>query len=104
MYEGVVYSSVRKFDVCWTGSNVGAYYKAGCYCQVNNITGDKYDGTGACQVSFYAASQPILSKTRFAFGPLFPSNSPVITPNSKTPTIVPSLKPSVQSVSIFDTG
>ena len=95
-YDGVVYSSVRKFDVCWTGTNVGAYYKAGCYCQVNNVTG-KYDGTGACQVSFYTVSQPILSKTRFASGPLFPSTNPTtVAPSSKLPTNAPSSLPSVK--------
>lgn len=95
-YNGVEYSSTRMFDICWTSSNVGAYYKAGCYCQVNNLTG-KYDGTGACKVSFYEVSQPILRLSSFATGPLFTSSKPITSPTGMPHSTVPSSKPTFKT-------
>lgn len=48
-YDGVEY--VKDLPILFFSEPV--HFKAGSYCQTNDIVGNSDYGTGACQVSFY---------------------------------------------------
>lgn len=95
-YGGVIYSAWTRLQSCWSGANAGMYYKAGCYCQVNNNPSSSYYGTGACQVSFYALPSPIESSTTLGAGARFPASASVgstASPVSGQSSLLPSGAP-----------
>ena len=47
-YEDVLYT--KALPILFTSEPV--HFKAGCYCQCNDITGNADYGDGACQVNF----------------------------------------------------
>ena len=58
-YQGIEYSSLSRLESCWTGHHAKVYFKAGCYCHVNNNSSSEYFGKGGCQVTIYSLNIPI---------------------------------------------
>lgn len=101
IYNSITYSSIYRIPSYWQGSYATMYYKVGSYCQVNADSTSKFNGAGACQVSFYSIAPPVESTSPI---PLImttlPSKRPTLSPSTQSPVSKrPSYNPTKRPVS-----